>query len=331
MSKRETTTRELLVRLNNWSDFYNVASWFLNEESTWVFRGHEDSKWKLKSTWDRFGESCKKPYFKSTSTKVDVMLAEYFNFRAENQAEFSQKEKHMIAQFKQMIKWDHNLGDETLPYLMAMQHYGIPTRLLDFTYSLFTALYFAYERSEEPARESEPERAIWAVRLDNIMSWLRQYCKTDGENRVMKECDLMVLAESFLIGKPKTGIRKGVVPIGYATNSRMVAQRGLFLMPFSKMSFEENLNAILKYNPFKLHNTPKNKGVTLNEFLGIDNKSNIQVIKFVFAKEMRSKARMVLEQAGIDEMSIYPDKGEDVGKMKRIGRSLKYRFVKNLV
>lgn len=329
--KPETMPRGLVVRINDWFGFYKIANWFIRQESTWVFRGHEDSKWELKSTWDRFVESCKKPSFKTTATRFDIALAEYFNYLVEKREDVFRKEKCMIAQFKQMIAWDHYLGDETLPYLMAMQHYGIPTRLLDFSYSLFVALYFAYEHLDVSVQESEYDRAIWAIKMDNITAGLRKYCKTDVENRKMKECNFMELAESFLTDNPKTRIKYGVVPIFHATNPRMAAQKGLFLMPYSQMSFEINLQKTIGYNPFKMHVTPNNIGVSIDEFMNIKDKSNIHILKFVFAQDMRKMARMVLEQANMDELSIYPDRGEDVSKMKCFGRSLKHSFAMNLL
>ena len=50
---------------------------------------------------------------------------------------------------------------ETLDYVACAQHYGIPTRLIDWTYNPFTALYFALAENKQPEEESahvsEPE------------------------------------------------------------------------------------------------------------------------------------------------------------------------------
>jgi hypothetical protein len=57
----------------------------------------------------------------------------------------------------------HPAGDDFGSWLVLMQHYGLPTRLLDWTRSLLVAAYFAI--SHEPAEE---DAAIWLLAPEQL-------------------------------------------------------------------------------------------------------------------------------------------------------------------
>ena len=92
----------------------------------WVFRGHKRESYPLKPSIERVFPFC------------DWAEAEYKILR-----EFQSKARmHMAPSL--LPQTDHKLG-----WLAIMQHYGAPTRLLDFTYSPYMALYFALRKREE--------------------------------------------------------------------------------------------------------------------------------------------------------------------------------------
>lgn len=61
--------------------------------------------------------------------------------------------------FEKKLKW---LDDDMLEIAALAQHYGLPTRMLDFTFDIFTALYFATRGSYNDLKKNE-NLAIWAL------------------------------------------------------------------------------------------------------------------------------------------------------------------------
>jgi hypothetical protein len=92
--------------------------------NNFIFRGHANADWELQSSLERI-----------IGSKWSVDEARRF-------------EEYSLAQFQSKFHlYDReNMQPESkLAWLSIMQHYGVPTRLLDFTESPYVALYFALE------------------------------------------------------------------------------------------------------------------------------------------------------------------------------------------
>lgn len=124
----------------------------LNElPNCYIYRGHADSNWRLESTLERtlghrwsseLAKKCEDSYLNLFKSKYHIY----------NSNEHEPKSK--------------------LAWLSVMQHYGAPTRLIDFTESPYIALYFALE-AYDPF--SKKDLAVYAINYKLVMDASLKY------------------------------------------------------------------------------------------------------------------------------------------------------------
>ena len=110
------------MNLDSWE---SIATY---SQTRWIFRGQKERNWNLRTSLERCFER------------------QHIEPRA-----MEEVERDLIREFKRTY---HNYATQVpvdsaiLEWLSLMQHHGAPTRLLDFSYSIYVAAYFALEESE---------------------------------------------------------------------------------------------------------------------------------------------------------------------------------------
>ena len=113
--------------------------------NSFVYRGHANAAWLLQSSLER------------------VIGAKW------SAAEVRKFEEYSLEIFKakfHLYDERNTLPDSKLAWLSIMQHYGVPTRLVDFTESPYVALYFALE-GYQPALQQD--FAVFALDYSAVM------------------------------------------------------------------------------------------------------------------------------------------------------------------
>ena len=110
---------ESAVRIDSLHDFEEFYASLAPVQGRWSFRGVANADWHLETSLHL-----------ATRPNKDGKRAESLFIRA-----FKRKAHHFVSHLP--------ADDDDLEWLALMQHFGVPTRLLDFTMSPYVALYFA--------------------------------------------------------------------------------------------------------------------------------------------------------------------------------------------
>ena len=119
-------------RIKNWSEFDGIVK--RRAHRAWVYRGHSDVSWKLESSLYR-----------------DFKQAETISKLKSNPGKKINRSGHERLAIERFISNAHLFiqhmppKKKALEWLSIMQHYGAPTRMLDFTFSPYVAAFFALE------------------------------------------------------------------------------------------------------------------------------------------------------------------------------------------
>ena len=115
----------------------------------WVFRGTTSCQFGLKPSIE----------VKTPSTEVKTPFTK----------RWIDLEEQLVAEYQArapLYLRDQPTPSTRLDWLSQMQHYGIPTRLLDFSYSPWIALYFCV-RAQKPEDPGPPLR-LWAIDINQL-------------------------------------------------------------------------------------------------------------------------------------------------------------------
>ena len=240
----------LAATCHEWPDLAKVARLFDKERPRWIFRGHRQASYPLAPTLER------------SLDRMGIPYAEASTWEYRLHREFGRQ----AARFGKPVTG----AFETLA---LMQHYGAPTRLLDWTYSFWVAVWFALENAGH-----EETTCVWAIDLD----WFLDKNLAGLSDELRRAPSLKDRLPEALAGG--SGV---LVENPHQLNERLVAQQGVFVLPRTlEKSFEENLQTSLGRAP-----SPSRT----RRFLKIDIKMKAEALRFT----MLSLHRMNLGRASL--------------------------------
>lgn len=219
---------------------------------TFMFRGQADATWGLEPSFTR--------------------LARTYNLSAEQALEV---EAHALRVFEMEAPlhtpiWKDIPREKLTARWALMQHYGAPTRLLDWTRSPYVAAFFAAER------ELDKPGAVWVAHVQLVRDFLRgKFGDRDGDSNLPVD-----QLTSFTRTAPNPMLYVGED----IYTDRMAAQATIFTVsPWVLQDHQEVLAEAVQAFP-----------------------KNIVVLKLVIPPEVKASLLRGLRQMNVTARSLFP-------------------------
>lgn len=197
------------VTVSSWYDFVELIDRDFIDHSEYIFRGQKDSRWTLRSKFDREYRNSKQLLAETDPLKglspQDQSLVKQSGAKLLLDARSVLLER-LLMRFKKACTGRRGLSPKLLSdteWWALGQHFGLSTPLLDWTKSPYVAVYFAFADS---AHSEECSRAIWVYSHDGLMEIF-----TNPRDGVANESGAIKVIEGLI-----------------DENARIVSQTGLF-------------------------------------------------------------------------------------------------------
>lgn len=241
------------IVLKSWNEIHGHA------KHGWMFRGQRSSDWSLQTSLER---CCDRHGVQSDQ-------------RPHIEQELFREFRRTYHQYARHLPKAHSL----LEWMAVMQHHGAPTRLLDFTYSIYIAAYFALE-------SADGDCAVWAFNgpwaLQQSLARLEAMGKPNlGKLHEPFQEDHEELLAPVFFEPPYVRVACPLNP--FRLNERLRIQKGAFLVPGEiTASFVDNLQ----------------------ELPGHDSAEH--VVQLVIPRALSNEALKQLFQMNVSRTSLFP-------------------------
>lgn len=267
MSKRD---RDIVIQ--SWSELQDElfrGSW--NESiqrfrSPFVFRGLSDGAYQLETSLMRLDGS------------------------------YWQLERHLLRNFRKYARFDSFEVGSFWHLLSLAQHHGLPTRLLDWTYSPYIALHFATSSLDR----FDADGAIWVVDYEKVHDLLpqklRKLLRTEGAQAFTVELLTDLIPQNKRCSAADASSFHEVVETLNTFDG--LGELEEFLLFFEPPSMNERI-----VNQFALFSVMPNPRRKIDDWLG----NRLELYrKIVIPSEMKWECRDKLDQCNITERVLFP-------------------------
>lgn len=148
------------VPLKSWIEYISLVQEQFVDASAWIYRGQANAGWKLHSSLDRH-----ETRYRTTPNPFGGVPTSF-------DCPPTSRDRHLEA-FKEAVRGKRSNDQLDLSdseWWALAQHHGLATPLLDWAYSPFVALFFAFEEPHACNSEAKaPDRAVFIASSRGII------------------------------------------------------------------------------------------------------------------------------------------------------------------
>ncbi len=190
---------------------------------------------------------------------------------------FERHEQHLLSSFRKYAVTREVYGDSVWNWLSLAKHHGLPTRLLDWTYSPYVAMHFATHN----LKDFDQDGAIWCVDYARTNAILPKALRREIEGETAN------IFTAEMLHRVATSL-----------NEFDALSKDDFVLFFEPPSLDERI-----VNQFALFSIPSSADLQLEDLL---RRRDSAYRRIIIPAALKWEVRDKLDQANVTERVLFP-------------------------
>ncbi len=266
--------------------------------SQFAFRGLSNSNYRLIPSL--FRKQCDRVH-RDDGTEQEIENCAYLSFGNEKE----------ILQFfiLDAVRYVDIETNDFARWVEYAQHYGVPTRLLDWSNNPLTALYFACRD------ELTLDGKVWLLHQGNYNTLWRQCISEEYRTKTIRDIISELIEDKHIEGKPSINIKFPILYIPYYIDFRMCTQDSLFMVWGTELGSLEDL---LEDEKYYMEYTESETPLRVRD----ERQESAMLFEFFIPHHVKQALLRELDLVGVNEKSLFPG-------LDGIGRYVEQKYHSN--